>query len=327
MRRFMGRLLTSMFLFCLCDEVVLADQQGGQRPAAYLEMGVGGMQEAMGGAAVGVRNDVACGFWNPAGLTGLRGFQVEDQYTLLSLNQQLNYLGLANSFRDKFFYGVSWIYYSAGNDIEARTGPSLTPDSIFADSEMTFIASLALRLDPRWALGLNIKILTQSIGSFSSALGFGEDLGLQYRLTKDTTLGFVVQDIYTSLTYNSPTDSSSTDPEQIVPTTFKLGIAHHEEDWNLKGTCDLNWSQDLGLEPHLGAEWRPLPAIALRGGVWAGNLTAGVSGGVGVFYFTTGVAVLVPVDANLMEFDYSMLEDRINPGALINQIAITGKFL
>jgi hypothetical protein len=307
--------------------VARADQQGGQRPAAYLEMGVGGMQEAMGGAAVGVRNDVACGFWNPAGLTALRGFQVEDQYTLLSLNQQLNYLGLANNFRDKFFYGVSWIYYSAGNDIEARTGPSLNPDSIFSDSEMTFIASIAFRLDPRWALGINFKVLTQTIGSFSSAFGFGEDIGLQYRLSRDTTLGFVIQDIYTSLTYNSPTAASSTDPEQIVPTTFKLGVAHHQEDLNLKAASDLDWSQDLGFEPHLGLEWRPLPAIALRGGVWAENILAGAAGGSLLVYFTTGVAVLVPVENNLIEFDYSMLEDRINPGALINQVAITGKFL
>ncbi|HTA76890.1 MAG TPA: PorV/PorQ family protein [bacterium] len=304
-----------------------ADQQGGQRPAAYLEMGVGGMQDAMGGAAVGVRNDVACGFWNPAGLTALRGFQVEDQYTLLSLNQQLNYLGLANNFRDKFFYGVSWIYYSAGNDIEARTGPSLNPDSIFSDSEMTFIASMAFRLDPRWALGINLKVLTQSIGSFSSAFGFGEDIGLQYRLSRDTTFGFVIQDIYTSLTYNSPTAASSTDPEQIVPTTFKFGVAHHQENWNLKAAGDLDWSQDLGFEPHLGLEWRPLTAIALRGGVWAENILAGAAGGSLLVYFTTGVAVLVPVENNLIEFDYSMLEDRINPGALINQIAITGKFL
>jgi len=95
-------LLAGIIFFVFADGIALADQQGGQRPAAYLELGVGGMQDAMGGAAVADRNDVACGFWNPAGLTGLRGLQVEDQYTLLALNQQLNYLAFANSLRDKF---------------------------------------------------------------------------------------------------------------------------------------------------------------------------------------------------------------------------------
>ena len=319
--------LMGIGLAALANDIALADQQGGERPAAYLEMGVGGMQEAMGGAAVGDRNDVACGFWNPAGLTGLRGLQVEDQYTLLALNQQLNYLAFANNFFDKIFYGVSWIYYSAGNDLEARTGPSLAPDNIFSDTEMTFIGSIAFRIDSRWAVGLNIKVLNQSIGSYTSSVGFGEDLGLQYRVGRDTTLGFMIQDIYSSLTFNSSTSSSSGDPQQIIPTTFKVGITDHEGKWNLKGTGDLDWSQDLGLEPHLGLEWRPLTAIALRGGVWAENLTAGASGGAPLVYFTTGVAILVPIGNDLIEVDYSMLEDRIDAGALINQIAVTGKFL
>lgn len=325
----------SLFFFvslCLCVgfsfcSLVFADQDGGQRPAAYLEMGVGGPQEAMAGAAAGTRNDVACGFYNPAGLSGIRGFQVEDQYTLLSLNQQLNYLGIANAFRDRFFYGLSWIYYSAGSDLEARTGPSLDPDSVFSDSEMTFIASIATRLSPRWSMGLNLKLYFQSLGTFSSGVGFGEDLGIQYRFTKDLTLGVVVQDIYTSIAYSSSTSGSSSDPEQIVPPTFKVGLADHEEQWNLKGNFDLSWSGDLGLIPRLGLEWRPMEALALRGGTWVGNLTSGASGGAPTEYFTAGVGLLIPLSDNLLEFDYSLLQDRLNPGAVIHQIALTGKFL
>src|SRR6185295_966624 len=114
-------------------------QQGGQRPAAYLLYGVGGAQDAMAGAAVANRGDVACGFWNPAGLSGLRGFQVETQSTLLSLNQQLHYLALANSYRNRFFYGISAVFYSAGGDLEAREGPSRDPDSLFEDIEVTVL--------------------------------------------------------------------------------------------------------------------------------------------------------------------------------------------
>jgi hypothetical protein len=203
----------------------------------------------------------------------------------------------------------------------------LQPDSTFSDLEMTFIGSVAIRLDSRWAVGLNLKVLSQNLGSFTSGIGFGQDLGLQYRIDRDTTFGVMVQDIYTSLVYNSSTSSSSTDPEQIVPTTFKVGMTHHREDLNLKGSADLDWSQDLGFEPHLGVEWRPLEALALRGGTWVSNLTAGASGGAPLLYFTAGVAVLVPLQGNLVEFDYSMLPDRVNAGGLISQIAITGKFL
>ncbi|HEY5038711.1 MAG TPA: hypothetical protein VIJ93_06540, partial [bacterium] len=139
-------------IYLSMSQMVFADQQGGQRPAAYLELGAGGAQQAMGGAAVADRNDVACGFWNPAGLSALKGFQTEYQYTFLSLGQYLNFFSVANAFRDKFFYGFSAFFYSAGYDLEARTSPTLTPDSLFGDTEITFLTSLAFRLSPRWSI-------------------------------------------------------------------------------------------------------------------------------------------------------------------------------
>lgn len=296
-----------------------ADQQGGQRPAAYLEYGAGGMENAMGGADAAGRGDVANGYWNPAGLSGLRGFQVEDQFTLLSLGQQLNYVAFANGYRDIFFYGLSCFFYSAGGDIEARTGPSLEPDSVFGDTELTFLASIAIKLDPRWSLGWTIKVLTQSFDSFNG-FGLGEDLGLQCRITKYTTLGLMIQDPLTFFSY----DNSITD---FIPPTFKAGIAHHDEVLNAKIHFDLNWSPDLGLEPHLGVEWRPTDVLALRAGCWSENLTAGTSGGAVLVNPTAGFGIFVPMGDNQLELDYVILTDRVDSGNFLHQISITGKFL
>ncbi|HTC22386.1 MAG TPA: hypothetical protein VK859_16145, partial [bacterium] len=296
-----------------------ADQQGGQRPAAYLEYGAGGMQNAMGGAAVAGRNDVADGFWNPAGLSGLRGFQVENQYTLLSLGQQLNYLAFANGYRDMFFYGLSFFYYSAGGDIEARTGPTLEPDSVFGDTEMTFLASVAFRLDPQWSIGVNVKVLAQSFNNFS-AFGLGEDLGIQCRLTRYTTLGLMIQDPLTFMSY----DNSTTD---FVPPAFKAGISLHDPTLNAKMNFDLDWSPDLGLEPHLGVEWRPVEVLALRAGCWGENLTAGASGGAILVNPSAGIGIFVPMGDSLLQLDYTLLTDRVDPGDLLQQISVTGKFL
>lgn len=300
----------------------MADQQGGQRPAAYLELGAGGVQNAMGDAAVADRNDPACGFWNPAGLSGLRGFQIEDQYTLLPLGQQLNYFTLANGFRDFFFYGISSFIYSAGGNIEARVGPSLTPDSVFGDLEMTYLVSVAFRLSPRWSIGGNIKIETQNFDNYNG-FGFGEDLGLQYRLTQYTTLGLMIQDPFTIFNYDNST-------ENIVPITVKAGVAQHDEQLNAKLNCELDWSADLGFQPRLGIEWRPMEVLALRGGCWAGDITGGISGGTFSLNPTAGFGILAPLGSagdGLLEFDYTLLMDRIVSGGLLHQIAITGKFL
>ncbi len=307
------------FLFFFLALPVLADQQGGQRPAAYLEYGAGGIENAMGGAAVADRNDAANGFWNPAGLSGLRGFQVEGHKTLMSLGQELDYITFANGFRDAFFYGLSWFNYSAGGDIEARTGPSLAPDSVFGDTEMTFLGSIAFKLDPQWALGWNIKVLTQNFNNFS-AFGLGEDLGIQYRVTQYTTLGFMIEDPITFFSYNN----SITD---FIPPTFKSGISQRDERINAKLNFDLDWSPDLGLEPHLGIEWHPAEAFALRGGCWAENLTAGTSGGAILINPTAGFGIFVPMGDSLVELDYTILTDRVEQGNFLHQVSITGKFL
>jgi hypothetical protein len=296
-----------------------AGQQGGQNPASYLELGVGGAQEAMGGAAVGMRDDVANAFWNPAGLSGIRGVQLEDQYTFLSLGQFLDYFGFANQYRDSLFYGLSFIYYSAGEDLEARTGPSLTPDSIFGDTEMTFMATCTFRLDRQWALGFNLKAFTQSLSTFT-AVGAGEDLGIQFRSDKYTTFGFVLQDPLSFMSYSNSTST-------FFPITVKGGVSHRDDKLNAKINFDLDWSTDLGLEPRLGLEWMPEQVIALRGGCWAGNLTGGASGGSPDFYFTAGIGLLVPMEGSSLEFDYSLIQDRIVPGAISNQVSLKSEFL
>ncbi len=296
-----------------------ADQQGGQRPAAYLEYGAGGVENAMGGADTAGRGDAANGFWNPAGLSGLRGFQLENQYTLMSLGQELNFAAFANGYRDMFFYGLSWFLYSAGGDIEARTGPSLEPDSIFGDMEMTFLASIAFKLDPQWSIGWNIKILTQTFNSYSG-FGLGEDMGIQLRLTQFETIGLMIQDPFTFMNF----DNSITD---YVPPTFKAGFAERDVALNAKLHFDLDWSPDLGLEPHLGVEWRPNDVLALRVGGWMENLTAGTSGGAVLIDPTAGFGIYVPMGESQLELDYVILNDRVDQGNFLHQISITGKFL
>ena len=308
-----------MSLWSSLTSPVLADQQGGQRPVAYLENGVGGMQEAMSGAAVGVRGDVGSGFWNPAGLTGLAGWQLEDQYSLLSQGQVLNYFAAANQYRQRFFYGISWVAYSAGGDLEARKGPTLDPDNLFSDLEMTFVGSFAFRLSPQYSLGFNVKVFTESLASFS-AFGVGEDLGMQFRVDKDTTFGFLVGDPYSVLNYSN--NSSS-----IFPLVLKAGVASRQEKWNTRINFDLEWSSDLGLRPRLGAEWAALDSLILRGGCWAGNLTAGAPGGSAVVYFTGGFGLILPMGGDQLEFDYSLLQDRIQPGALLHQVSLVSRFL
>jgi hypothetical protein len=318
-KNFMPVFLWASLVFFLSSNLGVLAQQGGERTAPYLELGAGGMQDAMAGAAVADRNDPACGYWNPAGLSGLRGFQIEDQYSLLSLGQQLDYFSLAKGFRDIVFLGLSGFYYSAGGDLQARVGPSLMPDSVFGDTEFTFLISLAFKLDPRWSLGGNLKVMTQSFDSISG-FGFGEDLGLQYRFTKDLTLGLMFQDPLSIFTYQNSTQT-------FVPPTYKIGIADQEEEIMCQFNLDLDWSSDLGLQPRLGAQWKPIDVIALRAGLWGDNLTGGESGESVQINPTAGFGIFIPSGDNRLQLDYTLMPDRIESGGLLQKISLSGQFL
>lgn len=296
-----------------------ADQTGGERISSYLQLGAGGVVDSMGGTAAAFRGDATAGFWNPAGLAGTRGTQLTNQVTLLPWGQELNYFAFSNGYRDVIFYGFSFFFYSAGGDIEARQGPSLEPDSVFGDSQMTFLVSLAFKLDPRWSLGGNLKVLTESFNNFSG-LGFGEDLGLQFRVSREMTLGLVVQDPATFMDFDNHTES-------FAPPTLRGGMRFHRSDdpWTFGG--DLEWSFDQGLRPRGGVQWALSERVLLRGGAWAQNITGGAAGGSLSVYPTGGAGFLFPMGEDMLELDYALLPDRTPGGIFLHQFSLGMNFI
>jgi hypothetical protein len=285
----------------------------------------------MAGAAVGVRNDPACGFWNPAGLTGIKNFQIEAQNTFLSLNQSLDYFSFGANLQDTVYCGFSLLVYSAGNDLEARKGPSMNPDSTFGDSEITGMLSGGFRLSPRWSGGFSLKLLLNSMGNIQNAngTGFGFDVGVQYRIDNETTFGLTAQDPYTVYTYQ---DSTTT----VIPTTVRWGVNRRENDLRGNWAFDLEWSQDLGLRPRLGAEWFPFDVLALRTGVWVGDLTVGNGQAQPSVNLTCGFGLYIPLKRSMIPgrpwgdqfvIDYSLIPDPQQSGAVLNQITATAKFM
>lgn len=293
---------------------VWAGNNGGLQPAAYLNLGFGGREEAMGGAAVGLSGSSSSTFWNPAGITKVQGTEVEMEDTTLSLNRSLFGLSFNANYENLYYMGLTGLYYSDGNDLEARSEPTVNPDSVFSDLNLAFLATAAFNLSPDWDLGFNLKVFVQSYGlsSLPAGFGIGEDLGVQYHPSAETTLGFVAQDPFSDFLYSDGTDA-------IFPQTLRWGVAQTFSGLHLTGDLDLEWQFALGLEPHAGLEWKPLDAIAFRGGYWV-ELNSGQDG------FGAGVGVFIPTGGSRMEFDYTLLPDRLTPGQLNQQITLTGNF-
>jgi|GEM_PF-632151 len=291
-----GALLTLVVLgtFLLTGFAWAADTMGdpqNNHNAPYLRMGVGARALGMGGAFVGVANDLTAGYWNPAGLTWTRGWSIGGMFSAgMEVDRKYNHVGFARN-ADWGAYGINWLNagmtdiegYNMGND----------PTGSFDYTDNAFMFSFGKQFDIA-SLGITGKYLRASnggalAGQDDAITGYGIDLGMGLILTDYMRFGFTVQDIAGRL--------GSVDDANDIPTNLRTGIAI----WPLRGMTaafDVEKAQeDDEYLFHVGAEYRvPLTrelSSAIRLGINDGDFAAGFG-----------------MRFNMIEADYAYVNDR-----------------
>ena len=155
----------------------------------FLAIGVGARSLGMGGAFVSVVNDVTSGYWNPAGILGVRGdLQVGAMHSEYFAGiAKYDYIGLAKPIDSSSTIGFTFIRFGIDNipntiDLIDPSG-NIDYDRItsFSATDHAFIVSYARRLGvPGLQLGGNVKVIYRRVGEFGQAWGFGLDGGLAY---------------------------------------------------------------------------------------------------------------------------------------------------
>ena len=209
----------------------------GQRIAKYgadfLAGGVGARALGMGGAYVGLADDVTAGYWNPAGLHQL-------QYPEIAYMHVERFAGAVS-----FDYGagalpiserstVSLSFFRSGvNDIvntleawdPALDQPKPNYESYitrFSAADYAFFLGYARRLTGRFTLGLTGKVIRRTIGDFADAWGYSFDVSAQYR-TERLRFGATLQDLSTML------QSWSVNPDAFQATDGEGNPISYEE--------------------------------------------------------------------------------------------------
>jgi hypothetical protein len=164
----------------------------------------------MGSAQVASVNDATAGYWNPAGLTG-----VKDNASVAGMHAEyfsgigkFDYLGAAIPLAgNKRTLGITAIRF--GVDQIANTLFLVEPDgTVNYDNVTDFSAAdyaFILSLGQRWKenekrnvhFGVNAKVIHRSVGSFAKAWGFGLDGGVQV-LADKWKFGLAAKDITTT---------------------------------------------------------------------------------------------------------------------------------
>jgi hypothetical protein len=191
----------------------------------FLNIGAGARGLAMGSSQVASVIDGTAGYWNPAGLVGIKD---QPQLNLMHAEYfagigKYDFVGLAfPSTNNKRTVAISALRFAV--DEIANTLFLVEPDgsinynniTTFNAADYAFLLSFAQKLKESEKrnvhFGINGKVIHRNVGKFAKAWGFGLDAGLQIFHDK-WKFGIVARDITT--TFNS-WSFSFTESEKIV---------------------------------------------------------------------------------------------------------------
>lgn len=176
----------------------------------FLNIGAGARGLAMGGAQVASTQDATSGYWNPAGLVHVR------ENPSLSLMHAEYFSGIG-----KYDFGALAIPTKSGQSTLAISFLRFAVDDIpntlflvepdgsinynnvtsFSSADYAFLISYAKKLidtdEKQLSIGGNVKVIYRQVGSFAKAVGFGIDLGIQYKVN-NWQLAAVLRDATTT---------------------------------------------------------------------------------------------------------------------------------
>lgn len=314
----------------ICCALLIAPAAWAARYAGeFLEIGIGARAVGMGGAMTAHTDDAMSFYWNPAGMGYVSGVQAAGMYADL-WDGLANYsvAGITLPVSGAVFsvnyvrLGVSGIgrqpdYSLINNRIlhgdtlsvqEYLLATGGAAHGTFADNEsavfLTFAKLNRLTVDFGWSyfqipidipLGANVKIINQNLGG-SKGSGIGVDAGGQLRVPLSNLFwekwkasvawGFNVQDLTrTAIDWGEGN-------KDAIPTNFRNGVAFIQKMPGKDSKLTLSYDSERRWQhtDHFGLEYQFAKVLALRGGYWGREWTAGA--GISVWRATVDYAYL-----------------------------------
>ncbi len=240
---------------------------------AFALPGVGARPGAMGGAFIGLSDDIESLYYNPAGLGNLMQSGVTGMMQPASLGTSRSFLGVTRRWQHAKVpgsFGFGWLRM-ASSDIEITDAS----ENILGTDKLTndlFLVSAGVRPFVHWSLGATAKYMRLAFADFKEG-GFGLDLGahVQYNPLR---FGLVLTDIGGTKLSGDSIDAGGGTVADVVPPRFKTGIGSvfpQPFNWPITVAIDLDTffllrgSQDI--KSAFGTEvWTYDDHLAIRAG-------------------------------------------------------------
>ncbi len=216
----------------------------GTTAGQFLKITPGARALGMGGAYVGISNDIYAAYYNPAGIAAGKGNgQVAFNHTewLADVSYDYAAVSLNASALGSLFFTVTSMKVP---EDKVRTFEYPDGNGQFWDAgSIAFSLGFARSLTDRFSIGFNFKYINESIWN-TSASGFALDVGTYYVTPfNDMVIGASILNFGTKMELDGrdiqinydPDNNSDTGPNNIpaqfdmekydLPLTFKIGLA------------------------------------------------------------------------------------------------------
>lgn len=296
------------------------EASSGTDAASFLDIPVGARPAAMGSAYSALADDAYAPTWNPAGLGLVDSIQIAAQELAYVQSTSYEYFSVAVPFSkpqdctNDFWCGRSGVggsiqYFGSGDitGLDANGNPTGDYSTHYAAYNLSYGRAFGDKL----SLGATGKLVNAEIADVS-ANAFGMDLGSYYQLTPKAQLAATLMNVGTNLTFLNEGDP--------LPLAFHMAGAYQVlPDW--KTTLEVVFPRTGLVSLGMGAEWVPLPAIALRMGYRTDDLSglspiAGFSAGMGVNFWNCELAYAWVPYGDLGDSQYFSLLVRFGEGAV-----------
>ena len=239
-----------MILLVLGGAALASSDSTGTTPGNFLKLGGGARPVSMGGAFVGLADDINAVYWNPAGLTQNKAMSFTSMFN--NYLAGITYTNLALTFGDPnmpLSTGLAIDYLSAGAIDETTAGAPTGTGKTFTPTAFSLTMPFAFQIIEPLSVGFNAKIMSDKI-STGEAFGYGLDLGALWKITNEISVGFCARDLLGALMETHATLPQTT---TALASNFALGMSYRLPSWKI--ALDYNQPNDNQGTINLGAEY------------------------------------------------------------------------
>src|SRR5262245_15959213 len=275
----------------------LTAQETGGAAGDWLSHYAGARTVGLGGAFVAAGDNAFGALRNPANMSQLYQNEGLFETSRLYESTSLNGISFAVPGHRLPSFGITVANLRSGDF--ARTNELNDDLGTFNESEMALLLTASKNINPRLAIGTNLKMVRQSVEDFSAG-GFGLDLGGLYQVSPSLRVAASFMNL------GGPSVTLR-DTKETFPVEIRGGFAATVFDGRglLVGQVDQISGQSLRL--HGGGEYWIQPQFALRLGYDASYPAAGFSYRI----------------SNPMQFDYGIADDDLG---MTHRIGLSYRF-